>query len=149
VYNDDSHAVKDLTSDAGRHGRSDDHERHLLQERAARMDPGERQTSTPAPREPRRDWAADERAKREERTQGISMAHASSSTPRNISGGRGLHNSASRRGFHSSTNSSAGEEEEDDEGATALPRIAQKDLSTSKDKERHLLERMIFKKRRG
>jgi hypothetical protein len=141
-YVDDSHAVKDSGSDLGRqHGRlPDGHDRHLLQERAARMEPGERRGSTPNLRGPRRDWAADERAKREERTMGISMAQASSSRPRNVPASRDTHSSPSN----------SGAEEEEDEETTALPRMTpQKDLSASKEKDRHLLERYIFKKRRG
>jgi hypothetical protein len=103
------------------------------------MEAGERRGSTPNLRGPRRDWAPDERAKREERTMGISTPQASSSRARNPPVGRDTHSSTSN----------SGAEEDGDEGTTALPRMTpQKELSASKEKDRHLLDRYIFKKRR-
>jgi hypothetical protein len=133
----------------------DGHERHAaLQQRAEQMEPGESRDRKPS-REPRRDWAVEERQKRAERTEsnsagnsrdgtsvsGAQVAHESRSQPTSMPGSR-LH---SRQPSISSS--------ETDEGTTALPKMVKgemkdREAKEAKEKEKHLFERIGFKKRK-
>jgi hypothetical protein len=134
----------------------DGHERHAaLQQKAELMEPGESRDRKPT-REPRRDWGVEERQKRAERTEvsgtaisrdgsfifGSHRHNESQSHPNSTPGSR----LQSRQASISSS--------ETDESTTALPRMVkgemrERDAKDAKDKDKHLFERIGFKKRKG
>jgi hypothetical protein len=147
--------------------RLDGHQRHAaLQREAEQMEPGDYK---PTRGEPRRDWAGEERMKRVERTDGGSRDGSFSFGPSTY---QQSHNRSqpgstpeSRLGSrHPSLSSS-----DNEEGTTALPRIGlgsgsfsgaagaekadkegekAREKEKREDKERHLFERIGFKKRK-
>jgi hypothetical protein len=136
--------------------RLDSHDRQAaLQQEAEQMEPGEARDRKPT-REPRRDWAAEERQKRTERTDIISTGNG-----RDGSFIFGSHRHQESRSHPNSTPGSRHQSrqpsissEETDEGTTALPKMVKEEMRDSeakdgKEKEKPLFERIGFKKRKG
>jgi hypothetical protein len=145
------------------HGAQHGHQQHQQHQhqrgssaKAARVSPATSQVGSSlasSSRRPRQDWGTEERAKREERTVGI-LGMAS----------RGGSSRASPEPLpetESEAEQQRGDEydaEEDDEETTALPQLRgrasksrdrEREREREKEQERHLLDRMIFKKKKA
>jgi hypothetical protein len=133
----------------------DGHDRHAaLQERAEQMEPGESRDRKPT-REPRRDWAVEERQKRVERTDNTSAGNSRDGT--SVSGAQVSHESRSQPpsnpGSRLHSRQPSISSSETDESTTALPKMFKgemrdRDAKDAKEKEKHLFERIGFKKRK-